>query len=890
LILRDSGQLPELALNNGASIELPLRFTSGIHRGRMNTHDGQLYVTGLKGWTTSAVHDGCFQRVRYTGKPLRMPIGLETYQNGVALRFSCALDRNAAQDLANYQLEAWDYKWSAAYGSPEFKPSAPGQTGRDEVQVRSVTLLDKQTVFFELSNLKPVDQLAISYTILSADNHELDQSAILTLNSISKDLFPERELYRQPEDLERAKLLASLVPGIDVVERLAERGAETQALNIRDVQRMITWDRPALRGNSSLRTIDAQGWIKIPRTGRYRFYGEDPARPPLDRKGPRAKPARTGSARVVNPYSTFLRIGSSSAVEVPVDGLELSLSRGVHPFSIEYFAKTDSDVHYRLLWESNRFPREAIPAGALFREPATDPAPSQRQSGAILFEKLRCANCHESPVPHETPKYQPGSDQAFVKIFRSTPRLDEIGARLQPTWIAHWLRQPRRLRSISTMPALLDPNDHATANDIAAYLSTLGKMTSVNVPPALTQAEAETVFRTGAELYEQLGCIACHSTADDNQPDNWHRVSLHYVNSKFQRHSLIEYLRDPHRHHPNSPMPNFRLTETEVQAFAEYLRREAHGQLEAPEGEHGNAERGRLAFAKHRCANCHSIETAGKLAKSNVPAIEWKGEEKSGAMGCLELTLKDSPKSPHFKLTETDRGALGQFLRSRADAKLVVGSMRSVDLWLGELRCQACHSRDSRQSSWPEIIAEEGSGKAAESIPQLTWVGEKLQGPWIEKLLQGKIKQKPRPWVKARMPAFPAYANLIAHGMAAEHGVFFDEPIPSKSNPSRVDLGRRLTMREGLDCRQCHGVGSEQPRGDASTQIALGINFAMTRDRLRPEFALRQMLDPSRYDVGSRMPRFASDLKTTAATQIEGGDARKQFELLKEFIWSVKDK
>ncbi len=38
------------------------------------------------------------------------------------------------------------------------------------------------------------------------------------------------------------------------------------------------------------------------------------------------------------------------------------------------------------------------------------------------------------------------------------------------------------------------------------------------------------------------------------------------------------------------------------------------------------------------------------------------------------------------------------------------------------------------------------------------------------------------------------------------------------------------------------------------------------------------------------MPRFAPDLKTTAAKHIEGGDALKQFDALKHFIWSVEDK
>ena len=139
------------------------------------------------------------------------------------------------------------------------------------------------------------------------------------------------------------------------------------------------------------------------------------------------------------------------------------------------------------------------------------------------------------------------------------------------------------------------------------------------------------------------------------------------------------------------------------------------------------------------------------------------------------------------------------------------------------------------------------------------------------------------------MPSFPAYASLIAHGMAAEHGVPFEEPRPKELDANQIEIGRQLTLRDGgLDCRQCHGIGEEQPRGDASTQIALGINFALSRARLRPEFALRQMLDPPRYDLGSRMPRFAPDLRTTAAKHIEGGDARKQFEALKQFIWSVR--
>ena len=141
----------------------------------------------------------------------------------------------------------------------------------------------------------------------------------------------------------------------------------------------------------------------------------------------------------------------------------------------------------------------------------------------------------------------------------------------------------------------------------------------------------------------------------------------------------------------------------------------------------------------------------------------------------------------------------------------------------------------------------------------------------------------------ARMPAFPAYADFFERGLTTEHGLDLREPIPTTFDDKLVEAGRQLTLRDGgLDCRQCHALGNEKPRGDAGTQIALGINFAFTRDRLRPEFALRQMLDPPRYDVGSRMPRFAPDLQMTAIKQIEGGNAKKQFEAIKQYLWSLK--
>ena len=77
----------------GGTVDLPQLFESGAMRGRFNPHDGQLYVSGLRGWTTAATADGCLQRVRYTGQKVHLPVNFRTMQNGVAITFTEPLDR-----------------------------------------------------------------------------------------------------------------------------------------------------------------------------------------------------------------------------------------------------------------------------------------------------------------------------------------------------------------------------------------------------------------------------------------------------------------------------------------------------------------------------------------------------------------------------------------------------------------------------------------------------------------------------------------------------------------------------------------------------------------------------------------------------------------------------
>ncbi|WP_145082112.1 DUF6797 domain-containing protein [Aureliella helgolandensis] len=162
LLLRDevSGQL------QGAVVPLPGDFLSGVHRGRFSPLDGQLYVSGMTGWGSYTPDSGCFQRVRYTGAPVILPTGFHLHRNGVALYFPQPLEGETSQQVAQHFAQAWNYRYSAAYGSPEYSTQHYGVRGHDRVQITSAHLLDAgKTLFLEIPDLRPCNQLHLQIAV-----------------------------------------------------------------------------------------------------------------------------------------------------------------------------------------------------------------------------------------------------------------------------------------------------------------------------------------------------------------------------------------------------------------------------------------------------------------------------------------------------------------------------------------------------------------------------------------------------------------------------------------------------------------------------------------------------------------------------------------------------
>ena len=148
-------------VTQGAAVCLPGDFLSGAQQGRINPKDGQLYVTGMYGWGCWGTEDGCFQRVRYTGGAAHLPVSFAVHENGVLIKFSDKLG-SVAGDVKQHFAQCWNYRYSAAYGSPEFSVSHPDVEGHDSLAIKAAHVLDDgSSLFLEIPLISPCHQVHV---------------------------------------------------------------------------------------------------------------------------------------------------------------------------------------------------------------------------------------------------------------------------------------------------------------------------------------------------------------------------------------------------------------------------------------------------------------------------------------------------------------------------------------------------------------------------------------------------------------------------------------------------------------------------------------------------------------------------------------------------------
>lgn len=528
-------------------------------------------------------------------------------------------------------------------------------------------------------------------------------------------------------------------------------------------------------------------------------------------------------------------------------GKTVRLKQGANVFKAHFSSPARGDGFVRLLWKPKDSFFQPIPLEALIH--AGDEADLKRAEklhlGRELFAEFRCAKCHAGPGP----------EAAMLELMMDAPSFEGIGSRRNYEWMARWIQDPKALRRTAHMPKILrGPEAAKDAEAMAAYLASLKDASSKpGEEPSAEQSD------DGRTLFESLHCAACHNGPEATETDD-KKIFLKQVREKFVPGELAVFLQKPDAHYAWIRMPNFKLTREEASQLAAYLDSGADKpKVVGAPVDAGMIEQGRKLVQTSGCLNCHALKLENQFSAKALAELtpdKWK-------RGCLAAALDDGGKAPWFDFTAEEREALQAFGSTDRSSLARVVPAEFAERQTRLLNCRECHGK-------------------VDGIPAFDILGGKLKPEWAGAFIAGEIAYKPRPWLDARMPAFPREAGLIAEGLAMQHGYPPRTPAEPPVDMEATKIGQRLVSAVGgLSCVSCHAVGQS---GAPQASQSAGINFAYSGERLMRPFFDRWMRYPQLVDPTTKMPTYFDDQGKSALATILDGDGPKQVNALWQYI------
>jgi cbb3-type cytochrome oxidase cytochrome c subunit len=263
---------------------------------------------------------------------------------------------------------------------------------------------------------------------------------------------------------------------------------------------------------------------------------------------------------------------------------------------------------------------------------ADNPAAPELARGEQVFEGSGCRGCHKL-------------DGVGGSIG---PELDKVGARRSPEWLKKHFLTPAAVTPGSGMPP-----QKLSVPDLEAITLFMLSQTGETVPGFYASMKVIPSASEGRRLFEQKGCIGCHSVGGQGG-----RIgpALDDVGLRRSPEWMIQHFRDPQAVSPGTVMPRFGFTEAEARALTEFLLhlRDQKVALTLP-SLMSPIERGREIFRTYGCAGCHGPEGKGGVPNPNAKTAEQVPALTYVADGYSKDELKKLILSGQHEITPLDQ-------------------------------------------------------------------------------------------------------------------------------------------------------------------------------------------------------------------------------------------
>lgn len=254
----------------------------------------------------------------------------------------------------------------------------------------------------------------------------------------------------------------------------------------------------------------------------------------------------------------------------------------------------DQHVPGQPLWDAPMLPLQYIEASCAKCHKGVDNVPEapRLNLGRELYRSKGCANCHTGDTD---------ADMAWVG--RIGPDLRRIGEKTTAQWTHDWVANPWHFRPSTKMPRLFGlenrandelappegsagahalPRDPVEIESIVTYLYATSKLREKTFDATVPEGDAA----KGKELFQSVGCLGCHSTAEAPEGQkfsmNTHGPDLSRIGEKVNTAWLYRWLKDPHAYWPESKMPSLRLSDQEAADLTAYLKKDMHAERKDP--------------------------------------------------------------------------------------------------------------------------------------------------------------------------------------------------------------------------------------------------------------------------------------------------------------------
>jgi cytochrome c2 len=359
-------------------------------------------------------------------------------------------------------------------------------------------------------------------------------------------------------------------------------------------------------------------------------------------------------------------------------------------------------------------------------------------------------------------------------------------------------------------------------------------------------------------------------------------------------------------------MPSLRLTPEEARDVASYLVSLKHADATYADASFMDdpqlAQRGKLLVSRYGCASCHEVhgledaprigteltkEASKPMEQLDFGLLEHKAKEEEWYThkGFFEHKLEnpavydtgrqrgpeDRLRMPKINLAKDDIRALTTFLLGSLDSPFF-GDFRSIPAsfrynptdqqhdiqegwWLvKKYNCMGCHELEAGQKSVLSGLPRYQDPDWKEQIPPaLLQEGARVAPPWLTRFLNDPSLGKKegngvRTYLHAHMPTFSFSPNEIQiltrffMARAAQATPYIASDLPPLDEGERT-LARALFTSTAAPCLKCHLVGD--PNHD---RFATAPSFLVAKERLKPTWTARWMLDPGAISPGTAMP------------------------------------